>query len=85
MAPFDDSFNEILLNETSQIRSNQLKESKIFKSNFEETYHSYLNQVYLDYPNFSDEDEEIDENAPDVRYLSQTYKSYLKQKRAINE
>lgn len=85
MSPFDDSFNDILLLETSQIRSNQLKESKLFKSNFEETYHSYLNQVYLDYPNFSDEDEEIDENAPDVRYLSQTYKSYLKQKRAINE
>ena len=83
--PFDDSFNQLILDECKDKNDSKqnLTSNKAYHE-FDDCYYDYLKNIYKDIPSYSDEEEEeINEDCNDVKTFSNSYKQYLKNKRSI--
>jgi len=84
--PFDDDFNRLIVNEQANKPVQRLcLNEKSQQNDFSEHYVDYLKGVYNEYPDYSDDDEEVNEDCIELRSFSNSYRQYLKNKRILVE
>lgn len=86
--PFDDDFNRLIIKEKVSSKSKSIQKTSQNddeKYDFPEFYFDYLKEVYDEYPDYSDDDEEVNEDSIELRSFSNSYRQYLKNKRVFVE